>query len=102
MTLAHPSYHPMPQQTTLNAYFAVATPEQITQNNERRTARLCNDFKTKQAFIAVSAARRAEKLIEKRLKSGAQRSREYRARLKAANKSSGKQVGLAFIAFYHH
>ena len=101
-SLLIPSCHQMPQQSTLDAYFPIATPEQIVQSNEWRSAQLCNSNKMKQAFAAVSTALRAENLIEKQCKSSAQWSWEYCAHLKAATKSSRKQVGLTFITFYHH
>ena len=67
----------MSQQSVLTAFFAIATPEQIAQNNEREWAALRNDKKADQAFNTVSAAISAEKFAENRHKNDAKRAREY-------------------------
>ena len=82
----------MSQQSVLTSFFAVATPEQIAQNNEREWAALRNDRKAQQAFKRVFSAMRDEKSAEDRRKNNAKRAREYRARHRVTKGQARKQV----------
>lgn len=73
----------MSQQTDLHRFFAVATPEEIAQNDERDWALIHNEEKARQASARVSAALHAEKSTENRRKNDARQARKYRAHCKA-------------------
>ena len=82
----------MSQQTDLHRFFAVATPEEITQNDERDWAIIHSEEKAWQASAKVFAALHAEKSTENRRKNDARRARKYRACCKAAKQGSRKLV----------
>ena len=61
----------MSQQSVLDTYFAIATPEQIAQCDEREWALLCNKSQVQKAFKGVSAVLRAEELANLQRKNSA-------------------------------
>ena len=81
----------MPQ-LSINDFFTVATPEQIAQQNQLAWAKLHNRNQAMLALQNIKTEQKAIRTIEKQRSDNARRSREYRARLKAARKPITKQV----------